>query len=309
MMTNDALANRTRRSQRAKFVALGVGSALGLVMIAVAWFVIDRNPPAPIVIPIEGGMVRTDIPGVPILEGPAPGERSETGFLGSTEPTRAKPPGTFRVVVVGDSVSTPPHGEPDGAFPNVAAGLVAADDRFGEVEVLNLSYSGMSFRQEVALIEHRVMPFDPDLLVISFCYNDLVETFIMAEENAWEDSEQFLEAVHDRHRWYDPDAPYLDRFRESLGRLDAVRGDVPVLFVAPPRRPTPGAPAENYLEVITPIVEEAGYPMLDLRDALSAPLSTSDYRSNDDIHFLLSGHQKVAAALVEALAEHLPAAD
>ena len=82
-----------------------------------------------------------------------------------------KPPGTFRIVVIGDSVG---------------AGLLVPDRRdiFPEIierrlneagivtEIINLSVSGYNTQQEVETLRTRGLVYDPDLVLLAYCLND-----------------------------------------------------------------------------------------------------------------------------------------
>ena len=89
----------------------------------------------------------------------------------------AKPPGTFRIVVIGDSIGF--------GFCNDRQPL-AIEDTFSKVlerdlrrrfpgrsiEVLNLSVSGYDTVQEVEFLARKGLPLDPDLVVVAYCLND-----------------------------------------------------------------------------------------------------------------------------------------
>jgi lysophospholipase L1-like esterase len=88
-----------------------------------------------------------------------------------------KPPGTFRIVVLGDSIGF--------GFCNDRQPL-AVEDTFAKVlerdlrarfpaqpiEVLNLSVSGYDTAQEVEFLSRKGLPLDPDLVLIAYCLND-----------------------------------------------------------------------------------------------------------------------------------------
>ena len=82
-----------------------------------------------------------------------------------------KAAGTRRIVTIGDSITF--------------AGAMDARSRFTErleaqlrtagqgVEVLNLGVGGYDTLQEAAVLEHKGLAFDPDLVLLVFCINDL----------------------------------------------------------------------------------------------------------------------------------------
>lgn len=94
------------------------------------------------------------------------------GFRGPLVP-QAKPPGTFRVVVVGDSLSFG-YGVPeDAAFPMRLGVLLAARPGAPAVDVVDLGVSGYNPYTEAALFAGRGVAWHPDLVLVQFCVNDL----------------------------------------------------------------------------------------------------------------------------------------
>lgn len=83
----------------------------------------------------------------------------------------AKPAGTYRVVVLGDSIGAGLGvSRCEDTFPAI---LEASLRRAGrDVEVLNFSVSGYNTRQEVETLEDKALAFDPDLVLLQYCLND-----------------------------------------------------------------------------------------------------------------------------------------
>jgi hypothetical protein len=139
-------------------LALLAGSTVFALLVAEAAFRIfglGAPPPAP--------------PGAPVAEdeaaAKAAGERKNSlGFRGP-EWKIEKPPGTFRMLFVGDSF-TFGRGIPED---RIFASLVAS--RFG-AEVLNLSKPGWDTASEVKALEDVGLNYSPDLVVITFFLND-----------------------------------------------------------------------------------------------------------------------------------------
>jgi lysophospholipase L1-like esterase len=93
------------------------------------------------------------------------------GFRGR-EPSRAKPPGVFRIVVIGDSITM---GEGVGDEETYPAQLerslrASGGDRF---EVLNLGLSGLNLRQSLDYRLPTGLELEPDMLIYGFTVNDL----------------------------------------------------------------------------------------------------------------------------------------
>ena len=86
---------------------------------------------------------------------------------------RPKPSGTFRVVVLGDSIAFGYGVALEQSFPKLleARLRVLAPDK--HVEVLNLGVSGYNAYTEAALFADVGVAYEPDLVLVQFCINDL----------------------------------------------------------------------------------------------------------------------------------------
>lgn len=92
------------------------------------------------------------------------------GFRGR-EYSKTKKPGTFRIVVIGDSITFGNRLTQDQNYPAV---LEALYQRKGQpVEVLNLGLGGYDTLQEVATLADIGLAFDPDLVILGYCINDI----------------------------------------------------------------------------------------------------------------------------------------
>jgi lysophospholipase L1-like esterase len=96
------------------------------------------------------------------------------GILQATDVPEKKPDGVFRIAVLGDSIAAAhpirvgqekPFGEHLQDLLNTAPGAK-------RVEVLSFATDGYGTRQEARLLEMRVAPFAPDLLLVAYCLND-----------------------------------------------------------------------------------------------------------------------------------------
>ena len=76
----------------------------------------------------------------------------------------------YRIAVIGDSVAFGNLLPEEVVFPYRLQALL--DDEPGAFDVLNFSVGGYDIVQEVALAEHRVVDFEPDLVVLAFSMND-----------------------------------------------------------------------------------------------------------------------------------------
>ncbi len=123
------------------------------------------------------------IPGVrfeliPNVVSVTPGMRQEVrvnnlGFRGP-DVSADKPEGTFRIAVLGDSIAFGRTYHQQEVFTTLLERNL--NQRYGEgrFEVINAALSGRDTWEEAALLEHRILPLDPDLVVLQICMNDHV---------------------------------------------------------------------------------------------------------------------------------------
>jgi lysophospholipase L1-like esterase len=114
---------------------------------------------------VEGG----DGGGVPLYY-EYPGTANRLGYRDRDHPLD-KPPGTYRIVVLGDSVAAGWGVERiEDVFPAL---LEDALDRPGRaVEVLNFAVTGYNTAQEVETLAARALAYEPDLVLLAYCLND-----------------------------------------------------------------------------------------------------------------------------------------
>jgi lysophospholipase L1-like esterase len=82
-----------------------------------------------------------------------------------------KPRGVRRIAVIGDSIAFGNHMAASDTFPEQLEALFAQRGR--PVEVLNLAVPGYDTQNEVAFLEQTGLAFQPDLVVVGYCINDL----------------------------------------------------------------------------------------------------------------------------------------
>jgi len=125
---------------------------------------------------------RPDLPWLFELLPGAEGRISETGAafyrinpdgLRDSVYTRPKPDGVFRVVVMGDSVSFGYGVEEAEAYPQVLEELLSELVPDSRVEVVNLAVGGYNAYNEAKLLEGVGRSYEPDLVLVQFCINDL----------------------------------------------------------------------------------------------------------------------------------------
>lgn len=157
-------------ARRAGFVAI-----LSLLALALCELLVRAGGLAPDLLPLEittgnATFVASANPRIGWLPKPGSADVNADGYRDRVFPT-AKPAGTFRIEVLGDSV----------AF---GACVTSRDDTFakviergldgllGGVEVMNLGVPGYDTMQEVELLEDLGLRYAPDLVVVAVCLND-----------------------------------------------------------------------------------------------------------------------------------------
>ncbi len=164
------------------------------------------------------------------------------GFRDQDRP-RAKPPGTFRVAGLGDSVMFGWGVEEPESFLRQAEGMLADCPAGVRFELMNFGVPGYNTVMEVETFRERALPYDPDLVVVSFVWNDLdLPNFIQRPEPArntlavswvgnllFRRNHQSMDALinaprgGDESRFESDPARVPDAYRELVG-WDAYRG-------------------------------------------------------------------------------------
>jgi lysophospholipase L1-like esterase len=98
------------------------------------------------------------------------GTGNRLGYRDRDHP-QAKPPGTVRIAVLGDSIAAG-HRIPrtEEAFPALLETLLRQAGQ--PVEVLNFGVTGYNTAQEVETLRSRALAFAPDLVLLAYCHND-----------------------------------------------------------------------------------------------------------------------------------------
>lgn len=178
--------------------------------------------------------------------------RTNSDGLRDRQYSKDKPPGVFRVAVIGDSFTMPEGVAIEDAYHTVL------EDRFNSTipgqrfEFINFGVPGYSLPQYVATIRHRALAFQPDLIMIGFCAaNDSkkpnLEAFtkpynVKPEENGYFHSyffehigniyKDFYEYVRDRHPGYNADAGYVNwQFDELAKVVSAAKLPVVIAYI------------------------------------------------------------------------------
>lgn len=95
------------------------------------------------------------------------------GALGATEYSRQKPKNTIRVVGVGDSIMSSWGVDPSATYLAYLERHLSKVATPLAVQVINLSVPGYNTAIETDVIEKKALRYDPDLIILGFCGNDL----------------------------------------------------------------------------------------------------------------------------------------
>ena len=89
------------------------------------------------------------------------------------ERVRPRPDGVFRIILLGDSVGFGYGVEANEMFTHLLEEQLAGASGAERIEVLNLAVSGYNPYTQAALLEDVGRSYEPDLVIVQFCINDL----------------------------------------------------------------------------------------------------------------------------------------
>jgi lysophospholipase L1-like esterase len=95
------------------------------------------------------------------------------GMIGTKEFPLQKTPGTFRIAGVGDSVMSSWGIDPDKTYLLVTERFFTNESPPRRVETLNFSVPGYNTAIELSVIRHKVLQYNPDLIVLGYVGNDM----------------------------------------------------------------------------------------------------------------------------------------
>jgi lysophospholipase L1-like esterase len=101
---------------------------------------------------------------------------NELGLRGP-ETTVEKPAGVRRIAVLGDSIAFGYWVADEQGFARQLEQLLAGRSGAERVEVLNFGVPGYNLEQELEALRSKALVFEPDLVVVLFCLNDLQGLF------------------------------------------------------------------------------------------------------------------------------------
>jgi len=124
--------------------------------------------------PVLGWSNRPDAPYTHRGEGASSGRINSRG-LRDVEHELVKQPGTYRILVLGDSFSEAFQVPLEQSYPRILEARLNALPDVGPVEVINMSRSGMGTSQQRAWFLSEGRRYDPDLVLLQTYLNDPVD--------------------------------------------------------------------------------------------------------------------------------------
>jgi hypothetical protein len=97
---------------------------------------------------------------------------NSAGFRDENDYPAAKPPGTYRIIVLGDSFTFAGKVASPETFTERLETALNQSDPSGRFEVLNWSIPGYNTEQEMLLLKEKGLAYQPDLVIVSFILND-----------------------------------------------------------------------------------------------------------------------------------------
>jgi lysophospholipase L1-like esterase len=252
----------------------------------------------------------------------------------------AKPPGIRRVVFLGDSVTFGAGVKDDEPFPRLLERSINGAGG-GPIETVNTGVVGYNTIQELARLERVGLPYEPDVVVLTFVVNDLLETFSIfdhqyeptgafANVKVWLRRNSYLYRFVQQMYWRlgqevrrareGPTEPLRKRDRveerlETLAEIVAITrangaGFLLVLYpdnLADPISPGPSGERLTMREELQQFATREQVPLVDLSDALGDVRDprARQYRLREDPHPSPEGHRVIAKALQAPLTDLL----
>lgn len=239
------------------------------------------------------------------------GARTETnshGFRGR-EYALEKPPGTRRVLGLGDSVMFGWGVDQDAVYTSLLERALA--ERLPGTEVLNLAVPGYNTLQEAALLREKGLAFSPDVLMVNYTLNDWAAPFFLADAEAGgalvetTDFEALGERLRARLSKRHGEMQGLNKVARALDAIAATARErgLPVLFFAYPQEL-----GEAGRKRLAEMARERGFVYLDLFAAFADHLRSRGlpgpealYVKPGDAHPNPEAHRLIADALRPAL--------
>lgn len=172
----------------------------------------------------------SDIPGLVYEMLPNLNKKDKDGFLLETnsmgirarEYKIPKPDGTFRILILGDSVSYGLDLTKDKVFSVLLEKMLNDKKEDIQYEVINASVPGYNTMEEYISFVNKYYKYKPDLVIVGFCFNDLSPAFIQ-----WSDHNSVI-YKDIKHRIDDKDSAF-----ENMTPYEVLSIGMPNMFHLP----------------------------------------------------------------------------
>ncbi|MFP4500248.1 MAG: SGNH/GDSL hydrolase family protein [Candidatus Hydrogenedentota bacterium] len=213
--------------------------------------------------------------------------------------TKAKAPGTYRIAVVGDSVTFGWNLVHEELYTEVLEAML--NDQFDRTyEVYNFAVDGYNAEQELELIKTRVLPYNPDIILVGYVANDHL---IGADAGLWRHFSRGWSRTIDFlklqwRRFIDKYIIQKDMFTQSYEGMAEVSEahDIPLAVVCFPHET-----GQEYVDVTVQWIDgELGLPVLDLTPVYEEAGTVKELFF-DGVHPNAKGHRLAAEAIFNFL--------
>lgn len=245
--------------------------------------------------------------------------------LRDRELSTVKPAGTYRILVLGDSMTFGWGAPQDQTYPRVLEQLLQSQPLPGvtaKIEVINAGVGNYNTAQEVAYFRERGIQLEPDLVLLAFFLNDGEPTpkptrgwlarnsaFYVLLASSWDNT---LRAAGQRQDYkdyylnlYRDDQPGWQECQRALRELMALCQEKQIalrIAVIPELHQFGEAYAfRSVHEKVRSLAKERNVPVLDLLDAAWTDAPETYWVTPGDAHPNAKGHRVLAEALADGL--------
>jgi lysophospholipase L1-like esterase len=241
-----------------------------------------------------------------------------------------KEPGTYRIMILGDSMTVGWGAPVEATYPKVLEQRIA-DSRsrasVPRVEVINTGVGNYNTCQELAYFRDRGLKYEPDMLVLGFYINDAEPTpkpsggFLSRHSYLYVVASSFLDGLNrmaaqkesfaDYYRGlYQPEQPGWQACRKALLELHRLCSDngikFRVLLIPELHSPAENYPFEEVHTLIKDIGREHGFGVIEVRQAMEGVDPPRLWVSAGDAHPSALAHRIIADELFDALSADFP---
>lgn len=217
--------------------------------------------------------------------------------------TMPKPPGVYRIIVVGDSITFGWFQKSENTYPKVLEQMLNQAAPARRYEVFNMGVGGYNAAQELELIKTKALSLSPDLIVVGYCVND---NQIGADAGLWRHFTRsrlhivdFIKLRLLRARMRASRKDLCETSYEELARVSKKTG-VPVLITV---FPSATVQANVFAANTARLASRLGFEVVDLQEAYTRA-GLENVLMPGDIHPTDLGHRIAAEELFKHLKSH-----